>query len=227
VHRLLQAFEERSLVRRDAGGRLLRGLELVRLGRLAARFSVQTAVRPILEKLAAELDETSMLGLLDPQRGELMVVDYVQTSQPLRYMVEVDTWRPLWAGRGAGRARVPGPGAARRRAQSTRRGRSRRAHPRRPRRSRSSARGAGEGVRGELGQRTEGAVALAAPVRDADDRVVGTVCLTLPDNRFHVADESRPRVGAPTAARPRRPPCSGRRVPARDLVGRPRLPSRR
>jgi DNA-binding IclR family transcriptional regulator len=42
-----------------------------------------------------------------------------------------------------------------------------------------------------LGQRTEGAVALAAPVRDADDRVVGTVCLTLPDNRFQVADESR------------------------------------
>ena len=39
-----------------------------------------------------------MLGLLAPRRGELMLVDGVQTSHPLRYVVELHTWRPLWAG---------------------------------------------------------------------------------------------------------------------------------
>jgi IclR family transcriptional regulator, acetate operon repressor len=193
VHRLLQAFEERSLVRRDPAGGYYGGLELVRLGRLAARFSVQTAVRPILEKLAAELDETSMLGLLDPQRGELMVVDYVQTSQPLRYVVEVDTWRPLWAGAaGLGVLAFLDP---------EERAAVLREHP--PHAITASTPATPEAVEEvcaevraqgyavSRGQRTEGAVALSAPVRDADDRVVGTVCLTVPDNRFQVADEAR------------------------------------
>jgi IclR family transcriptional regulator, acetate operon repressor len=202
VHRLLQAFEERSLVRRDSAGGYYGGLELVRLGRLAARFSVQTAVRPILEKLAAELDETSMLGLLDPQRGELMVVDSVQTSQPLRYVVEVDTWRPLWAGAaGLGVLAFLDP---QERAEVLRE------HP--PYAITASTPATPEaveefcaGVRAKgyavsRGQRTDGAVALAAPVRDADERVVATMCLTVPDNRFQVADEGRLASVLTTAA---------------------------
>jgi DNA-binding IclR family transcriptional regulator len=202
VHRLLQAFEERSLVRRDPAGGYFGGLELVRLGRLAARFSVQMAVRPILEKLAAELDETSMLGLLEPQRGELMVVDYVQTSQPLRYNVEVDVWRPLWAG-------AAGLGVLAF-LEGDERATVLREHPPYAITANTPATAAAveefcAGVRERgyavsRGQRTDGAVALAAPVRDADEQVVGTTCLTLPDNRFQVADEGRLAAALTTAA---------------------------
>lgn len=201
VHRLLQAFEERSLVRRDASGGYYGGLELVRLGRLASRFSVQAAARPVLEKLAAEVDETSMLGLYDPRRGELMVVDAVQTTHPLRYIVELDSWRPLWAG-------APGLGVLAF-LDADERARILREHAPRPITASTPAtpeaveeicaqiRATGYAL--SRGHRTEGAIAIAAPIRDADRQVVGDVCLTVPDNRFRDADEPR-HAAALTAA---------------------------
>lgn len=202
VHRLLQAFEERSLVRRDDQGSYYGGLELVRLGRLASRFSVQAAGRPVLEKLAADVDETSMLGLLDPRRGELMLVDCVQTSHPLRYVVELHTWRPLWAGAaGLGilaflddderarllREHVPQPITEQtlRTAEAV---------------EEFCAQAREQGYVLTRGQRTPGAVGVAAPIRDADGRVVGDVCLTVPDNRFRESDEQRYATALTSAA---------------------------
>jgi DNA-binding IclR family transcriptional regulator len=193
AHRLLQAFEERSLVRRDGNGAYYGGLELVRLGRLASRFSVQEAAHPVLEKLSADVDETALLGLLEPRRGELMVVDAVQTSQPLRYLVQLDTWRPLWAGAaGIGvlaflseddRARVLREHRPERITANT---------PTSPAAVEELCRQAREkGYALSRGQRTEGAVGIAAPIRDADGHVVGDVCLTVPDNRFRESDEER------------------------------------
>ncbi|MFC4943003.1 IclR family transcriptional regulator [Pseudonocardia sp. GCM10023141] len=193
AHRLLQAFEERSLVRRDGNGAYYGGLELVRLGRLASRFSVHEAARPVLEKLSADVDETSMLGLYDPQRGELMLVDAVQTSHPLRYLVQLDSWRPLWAGAaGLGvLAFLPDPDRARvlREHPPARITPSTPSTPTAVEEFCTSARAKGYAL--TRGQRTEGAVGIAAPIRDADGHVVGDVCLTVPDNRFREADEER------------------------------------
>jgi DNA-binding IclR family transcriptional regulator len=126
----------------------------------------------------------------------------VQTSQPLRYVVEVDTWRPLWAGAaGLGVLAFLDP---QERAEVLRE------HP--PYAITASTPATPEaveefcaGVRAKgyavsRGQRTDGAVALAAPVRDADERVVATMCLTVPDNRFQVADEGRLASVLTTAA---------------------------
>lgn len=193
VHRLLQTFEERSLVRRDGSGAYYGGLELVRLGRLASRFSVRAAAHPVLEKLASGVDETSMLGLYDPRRGELMVVDCVQTSHPLRYTVQLDTWRPLWAGAtGLGVLAFLEPDE---------RARVLTEHPPEQLTAHTPSTAAAveeicaaaraDGYVLTRGHRTDGAVGISAPVRDADDSVVGDVCLTVPDNRFRDADEER------------------------------------
>jgi DNA-binding IclR family transcriptional regulator len=131
--------------------------------------------------------------LLDPRRGELMVVDAVQTSQPLRYLVQLDTWRPLWAGAAglgvlaflsdADRARVLREHRPERITANT---------PTTPEAVEEFCRNARtKGYALSRGQRTEGAVGIAAPIRDADGQVVGDVCLTVPDNRFRESDEER------------------------------------
>lgn len=193
VHRLLQAFEQRSLVRRDGSGGYLGGLELVRLGRLASRFSVQAAVRPVLERLAATVGETSMLALFDRGRGEVMCVDCVQTSHPLRYIVELNTWRPLHAGAvGLAVLAFLEPAERAERLEHSDLGRIT------PHTLTTvadieefCARTRELGYALSHGHRTDGAVGMAAPIRDADGQVVGDVCLTVPDSRFREADEQR------------------------------------
>jgi DNA-binding IclR family transcriptional regulator len=193
VHRLLQTFEEHALVRRDENGAYRGGLELVRLGRLAGRFSVGSTVRPVLERLAAEVDETSMLGMYDPGRGEVMVTDAVQTSHLVRYVVELDTWRPLVAGAaGLGilaflgaeeRSRVLAATELRRVTEST--------LTTVDAIEEFCTRVRGQGYALTRGQRTAGAVGIAVPIRDADAQVAGDLCLTMPDNRFREEDERR------------------------------------
>jgi IclR family transcriptional regulator, acetate operon repressor len=193
VHRLLQTFEERSLVRRDGSGNYYGGLELIRLGRLAAGFSVGATARPLLEQLAAEVDETSMLGIYDPRRGELMVIDCVQTSHPLRYVVQLNTWRPLYAGAaGLGVLAFLDPPERARLLQA------RALHPITESTLTTAedvetfcARVRERGYALTRGQRTEGAVGIAAPIRDSDGQVLGDMCLTVPDNRFRAADERK------------------------------------
>lgn len=193
VHRLLQTFEDRSLVRRDGSGAYVGGLELVRLGRLASRFSVQAAVRPVLDRLAATVGETAMLALLDPGRGEVIFVDCVQTTHPLRYIVELNTWHPLHAG-AAGLAVLAFFEPAER-AKRLEHGDLRRITPHTLTTMADieefCARTRERGYALSHGHRTDGAVEMAAPIRDADGQVVGDVCLTIPDSRFRGVDERR------------------------------------
>jgi IclR family transcriptional regulator, acetate operon repressor len=193
VHRLLQTFEERSLVRRDGSGAYVGGLELVRLGRLASRFSVQAAVRPVLERLAATVGETSTLALFDPGRGEVMCVDCVQTNHPLRYIVELNTWRPLHAG-AAGLAVLaflePGE-RAKRLEQGDLKRITQHTLTTVTEIEEFCARSRQHGYALSQGHRIDGAVGMAAPIRDADGQVVGDVCLSFPGSRFKAADERR------------------------------------
>lgn len=193
VHRLLQTFEEHSLVRRDDSGTYRAGLELVRLGRLAGRFSVGSTVRPVLERLAAEVDETAMLGIYDPARGEVMVTESVQTTHPVRYVVELDTWRPLVAGAaGLGiLAFLAAEERARLLAATELRALTASTLTTVDAIEEFCARAREQGYALTRGQRTAGAVGIAVPIHDADSRVAGDLCLTMPDNRFREADERR------------------------------------
>lgn len=193
VHRLLQTFEERALVRRDEHGAYRGGLELVRLGRLAGRFSVGSTARPVLDQLAAEVDETAMLGIYDPTRREVMVTDSVQTTHPVRYVVELDTWRPLVAGAvGLGILAFLGPEErAGLLAATELRGLTPSTLTTVDAIEGFCARAREQGYALTHGQRTPGAVGMAVPVHDADGQVAGDLCLTMPDNRFRKADEHR------------------------------------
>ena len=202
VHRLLQTFEERSLVRRDGSGAYVGGLELVRLGRLASRFSVRAAVRPVLDRLASAVGETAMLALFDPGRGEVMFVDCVQTTHPLRYVVELNTWHSLHVGAAgltvlaflepAERAKWLELSDLKRITSHTLTAVADI--------EKFCARTRERGYALSHGHRTEGAVGMAAPIRDADGQVVGDVCLTIPDSRFREVDERRYATALTAAA---------------------------
>ena len=77
--------------RRRSAGRFRVGPALARLSvLLAERLDVRAVARPIMERAAAELDETLVLSLYSPARRQFRAIDAVESSQPIRYI-----WGPL------------------------------------------------------------------------------------------------------------------------------------
>lgn len=91
VHRLAGALAGEDLVS-VAGGRLRLGAGLVRLG-AAARRGLRDELRPVLEDLRAELDETVDLAVLDG--AVVRFVDQVPAAHRLRAVSAVGAGFPL------------------------------------------------------------------------------------------------------------------------------------
>jgi IclR family transcriptional regulator, acetate operon repressor len=186
VHRIVHDMAVRGLLTEDGDGRFGIGPDLARIGILvAARVDVRRVGRPILERVAAELGETVVLALYDPSRRQFSAVDAVETSHPIRYIWEsLRDWSDVHLG-SSGKGilaflpesqqeliladlpepipgRKPLPKAALR-AQL------------------AEARRVGYVV--SHGERFDGAVGVAAPIRDASGRVLGDLIGTWPDNR--------------------------------------------
>jgi DNA-binding IclR family transcriptional regulator len=186
VYRILQSFQERSLIERDDHGEYAPGLELHRIcAAIAQQLSPARIARPHLESLARQSGEQTILGIYDSQRHAMMFLDTVEASHALRYVVEVNRWLPVHAGASGlailaflpaeerqlvyadGLRQVTGntvvsPAELERVAATVRE----------------------EGYALSNGQRTPGAVGMAAPIFDRDDRVCGDMCITMPEQRF-------------------------------------------
>jgi IclR family transcriptional regulator, acetate operon repressor len=195
VSRSLSRLESQGLVAVDGAGRYSLGLEMHRLAaKVAARFSLRDTAMPALIALHRRFDETAFLGLADLQRREMMLACSVESTQELRHVVTVHEWRPLWLGASGLailafleepvreevlRTMTPGTSAG---DQLITEG-----HVREMielARERGYAR--------TIGERAPDAVGLAAPVRDAGGRVVGSAGMTLPSSRF--APEREPEL---------------------------------
>lgn len=105
VGRILQQLAELDVLERTAGG-YLPGPRLFALGRvLAAMDSLADLARPLLESLVEQFDETCYVCAL---HGEVAVfIQEVQSTNPLRFVVELGKPVPLHAG-AAGRAILSG-----------------------------------------------------------------------------------------------------------------------
>ncbi len=96
AHRIARALVSEGYLAQEEGRERYRlGAQALLLGQAAQRTLGVEAVRPVLERLARETGESVNLGLLD---GDQVVVIYrVESSQPLRFSMEVGSRIELYA----------------------------------------------------------------------------------------------------------------------------------
>jgi DNA-binding IclR family transcriptional regulator len=167
-----------------------------------------------MQALTSACQETSLLGVFDGQRNELMYVATVESRHPLRYFVPLYEWLPVYAG-AAGLSILAFLGVEQRdrilsgpRIQLTdatimdRLGLERHLEQIRRR-----------GYAITRGQRIPGAVGVAAPIIGPEGSVLGAVAITIPEQRFvkgleaqivklvvHAAHDIAAKLGSPARA---------------------------
>jgi DNA-binding IclR family transcriptional regulator len=189
VHRSLRSLLEEGLVEEDEeGGGYRVGLGFMRLAFEATRrYPMWRHALSALRRLESETSETVLLGVYDPLRMQMMVAAAVESSSPVRYVVDLSgRWVPLHAG-ASGQAILAF-------LAPDERERVLAAHP--PERLTESTITDRDELERELavvrergyavsrGQRLVGAAAIAAPVLGPDGRVIGDVVLTMPEYRL-------------------------------------------
>ena len=191
VHRLLSGLVRSGLVVRRDGGTYALSPEMIRLSYLViAHHSFERVALPHMRELVKTTKETSALGLYDSARGEMMLIATVESSQPLRHVIQMRSWMPVYAGASglAIMAFLPGE---ERKAIITRTRLARiteRTITDRYTLEYQLERIRRDGYASSVGQRTPGAVAVGAPIFGPNGNVVGDVIVTLPEQRF---DRSR------------------------------------
>jgi DNA-binding IclR family transcriptional regulator len=190
---LLQLLIEDGFVERAGTGHLYRaGLEFVRIGSLvAARTQIADIARPYMRAVVDACDEVCMLVLYMPAIRRVMTAASVDSSNPLRYQVELFVPHTLlWGATGrsvlaflppetiaaviAEGANSPATGTA--------------LQPETLLQELAGIRAAGYAL--TRGQKIEGAVGLGVPLFAAGGEVLGSLCLTVPRIRFKPSAEA-------------------------------------
>ncbi len=192
AHRLLNALVASGFVHQDpATSRYSLGLEFIRISRIAAsRITISKIALPHMARLAEKCGETVLLCIYDSERKQMMFVEALDSPHALRYIIELNSWQPVFAG-ASGQAimaflpddeiteiidrgvwavsdqTLTDPAALRKNLETIR----------------------STGYARTRGQRIRGAVGLSAPVFGSGGEVLGAICLTIPDQRFDPAQE--------------------------------------
>jgi len=89
-----------DFVKHDAqSGRYSLSLEFLRLAHLTVgHLSLQRVALTHMRRLTDACNETSVLGLYDSKRQEMMFLAMIESSHPLRYSVELNQWVPIHVG---------------------------------------------------------------------------------------------------------------------------------
>lgn len=205
MHRLLQLLQTQGIVEADPQSHHYRpGLELYRMASLlATHMPIVRIATPLLQEITARCDETALLGLYLPQRRQMIFAAKVDSRHPVRYILEMNVPRSVcWGATGRGiMAYLPQTEIEQLLVSE----------------QVSPATGEllnADGVRRELaeirrrgyaftrGQHIPGSVGVAVPIFDAHNLVIGDLCLTIPDFRFHPGSEIElARLLASSAAR--------------------------
>jgi DNA-binding IclR family transcriptional regulator len=97
VHRILSALaDEDFVVSDDQTGRWSLGPEFWRLAlRGGTKLTVSAVATGHLERLVAQCNETAFLCIFDGAKSRVMFAASVESSQPIRYVVELHEWIPV------------------------------------------------------------------------------------------------------------------------------------
>jgi len=180
THRILHEMVRNGLLTSAAeAGRFVIGPEAVRLSvLLAERVDVRRIARPFLEGAARLIGETVILALYSPTRQRFWAVDAVESEHTISYIWEsLRSWSDLHRG-ASGKGILAFLPADEREAIITS------VDPSEQEDLRAAldvARSQGYVI--SHGERFDGAIGVAAPVRDATGRVIGDILSGWPDNR--------------------------------------------
>jgi DNA-binding IclR family transcriptional regulator len=197
VHRVFSMLEADALVKKEGDGSYALGLEFYRMAwRATTRLPFRSVTRAVLQELASSTNESAFLCLYEPTRGEMMFADRVEGDHELRHIVRLNQWVPVHAGASGlaivaflpedERARVIKSKRLKAVTPATLTDPERLAH------ALDQVRKQGYAI--SHGQRTPGAVGIAAPIWDASGRVVGDIGVTIPEQRYR--PKSEPGVAA-------------------------------
>ena len=188
IYRALTGLTKHGLVQRgEESGQYQIGAEFYRLAlKIQAEFALRNVAIPIMRELVAKCNEAAFLGFYDFSRLEMMFVTFIDSSHPLRYVVPMNEWIPVHAG-ASGLAVMAFLPEEERRAIVERRGL--------PRITEATitdphmledelARVRAHGYAFSRGQRTKGAVAIAAPVWGPNGHILGELNSSVPEPRF-------------------------------------------
>lgn len=194
AHRLLSELVKADFVKHNPhSGRYSLSLEFLRLAHLTiAHVSLQQVALTHMRRLTDACNETSLLGVYDSMRQEMMFLAMTESSHPLRYSIDLNKWLPVHVG-GSGLAIMAFLSEEEismiidrtRLAPLTSRSITERY---RLEAELQKIRERGYAI--TRGQRTPGAVGLGAPVFGSNGEVVGDICLTLPESRFDPTSEA-------------------------------------
>jgi DNA-binding IclR family transcriptional regulator len=193
AHRVISALVEEGLLEKDErNGRYILGLEMIRLShKIVDRWSLRSVALGPMRDLVAASEEAAFLNLYDKARGEIIGVESVESNQVLRYVVELNKWKPIYVG-ASGWAVMAFLERSEREAiiERTRlvpvTGLSL-TDPIELDDQLEQVRARGYAI--THGQRIPGAVGLAVPLFGPSGRVLGSIGLSMPEQRFSVGKE--------------------------------------
>lgn len=188
AHSLLTTLVGEGFVQQDPQtARYSLGPELLRWAHLIiARTPIRQIAALQMRALVDACNETALLGIYDPSRQEMMFAASVESTHPLRYAIELNKWMPLNSGASALAivAFLPDTeiDALIKRDRIAARTPNSITEPRRLKAELQGIRRRGYAF--SRGQRLAGAVGLAAPIFASGAKVIGSLVLTVPEQRF-------------------------------------------
>jgi DNA-binding IclR family transcriptional regulator len=193
-HRLLAALVAEGFVQKNpATGRYRLGMDVYRLAHnVIERIPLRRLALPYMRRLVEACGEAAYLGVYSRDRQEMITVASVESTHPLRYVVELYKWKPVYVG-ASGLGIMSFLPISERQAIIART----RLDPVTDRSITEPYRLEHEmalirerGYACTHGQRIRGAVGVAAPVFGPGGEVIGDVCLSMPEQRYEAANEA-------------------------------------
>ncbi len=187
VHRLLTLLAGEGFVEVDERAHRYRiGPELYRTGAMiAANMPIVSLAMPILHDIARQSDETTVLSLYYPKQLQKAFVAQVESTRPMRYIIELNIRHSLAWGASAHAILAQLPDATIETALA-----QREASPAtglqadRKKLLAEIRRIRKEGFARSVGERVPTAIGLAVPIFGADGGVKGSLSVTYPDSRL-------------------------------------------
>jgi IclR family transcriptional regulator, acetate operon repressor len=202
LHRVLAHLQADGLIQQDVEtGRYSLGLGFLRLAWKAAdRHSVREVALPWLKELVDATGETALLALYDPSRQEMMLAATVDSPHPIRQIRQIAEWLPITAG-ATGLAILAFLPEERQRAILARPlpAITPQTITDRATLEQVLAQVRQQGYALTHSERTPGAAGIGAPIIGPADRVIGSVGITLPEQRFRpeeVGQQANAVIGA-------------------------------